>query len=265
MSIEIFEGVCVSLDDDYAEEQERMAALKDRERTRVGQRPWRKSVQELYDRPGGYQTRQSLDVRGHRVQYEDDAKDVTKFHGGDIRKTGRTVWDSALVLSKYFEVGTEEGWWVGKRVVELGAGVGVPGLSAAALGADEVVLTDIKPQLPLLRRNAALCGRGVVRVEELCWGDEDVADKFGRFDVVLCADVLFVDEAVPPLVDTIRRLLSPDGVLISCCEHRWDGAAAFTALLSEAGLIGRRVDVDEMHCTYRGSAFHLWRHTWRRN
>jgi hypothetical protein len=52
---------------------------------------------------------------------------------------GGAVWDAAVVLAQYV---TSLGAALrGARVLELGAGTGVPGLAAARLGAD-VTLTD---------------------------------------------------------------------------------------------------------------------------
>lgn len=52
---------------------------------------------------------------------------------GDV---GCVVWDAALVLSAFLERETyfPPSFWVGKRVIELGAGTGVVGLVAAAYG-----------------------------------------------------------------------------------------------------------------------------------
>lgn len=41
----------------------------------------------------------------------------------------------------------------GQRIIELGSGTGVVGLVAAALGAQQVTLTDKQQILPLLKRN----------------------------------------------------------------------------------------------------------------
>ena len=91
--------------------------------------------------------------------------------------TGLTVWDGAIVLSKYLEnearVAAERGevgLLSGRVVLELGAGTGVVGLAAAALGARRTYLTDQAYTLEYLRRtvsrNSHLSG---VEVMELDW------------------------------------------------------------------------------------------------
>uniref|UniRef100_A0A0G4GHW1 Methyltransferase small domain-containing protein n=1 Tax=Chromera velia CCMP2878 TaxID=1169474 RepID=A0A0G4GHW1_9ALVE len=69
----------------------------------------------------------------------------------DDADTGRTTWDGSVVLALFLEAHQE--LVRGTRVLELGAGTGLVGLSAAALGAEEVVLTDLAYALPNMRRN----------------------------------------------------------------------------------------------------------------
>ena len=62
---------------------------------------------------------------------------VNQCYKGDV---GCVVWDAAIVLAKYMETkqfydpASGVNTWAGKEVVELGAGTGVVGLMAAALG-----------------------------------------------------------------------------------------------------------------------------------
>lgn len=66
-----------------------------------------------------------------------------------------TVWDSSIVLAKYFE--RHAGRYAGARCLDLSAGCGLPGLVLARLGA-RVTATDLSPNLPLLEKNAAANG-----------------------------------------------------------------------------------------------------------
>jgi predicted nicotinamide N-methyase len=89
----------------------------------------------------------------------------------------------------------------GLRVVELGCGLGVPSLVAAARGA-EVMATDwAEDAIELLRTNAERNGLGLVaetRDWRLAWPE--------RFDLALAADVLYEQRNVEPVLARLGEL-----------------------------------------------------------
>lgn len=54
----------------------------------------------------------------------------------EVGNVSCVVWDAALVLAKYLEVrcGKTQNWLRGQSVIELGAGLGCVGLTAACFG-----------------------------------------------------------------------------------------------------------------------------------
>ena len=122
------------------------------------------------------------------------------------------VWDSGLALVGWLDelmaTATPEAPAVATRCIELGSGVGVGGLAAAALGGGRlaVVLTDLPEATALLRLNARANDGALTpppRVAPLAWGDADAAravldDAFGvgaAPDLVLCSDVVYAPGA----------------------------------------------------------------------
>ena len=133
------------------------------------------------------------------------------------------VWDSGLALVGWLDellaTATPEAPAVATRCIELGSGVGVGGLAAAALGGGRlaVVLTDLPEATALLRLNARANDGALApppRVAPLAWGDADAAravldDAFGAGaapDLVLCSDVVYDPEAYAPLLTTLCAL-----------------------------------------------------------
>lgn len=90
--------------------------------------------------------------------------------------TGLITWDGAIVLAKYLEVHQEK-LVHGRTVLEVGAGTGVVGCTAALLGASETLLTDLHYTLDNLQSNvdASLAGAAsamaTARVACLDWAD----------------------------------------------------------------------------------------------
>jgi predicted nicotinamide N-methyase len=93
----------------------------------------------------------------------------------------------------------------GRRVVELGCGLGVPSLVAARAGAT-VLATDEDPEaLELVARNARE-NRLDVATARVPWAEPDDLVTRGPFDIVLAADVLYERSAVAPLLRLLPRL-----------------------------------------------------------
>lgn len=77
--------------------------------------------------------------------------------------TGWRVWPCALLLACWLSAHHEELDLGGSRVIELGAGLGLPGLTAAALGAQLVRITDCLPRLLHTVRRSAEVAAATVR------------------------------------------------------------------------------------------------------
>lgn len=89
----------------------------------------------------------------------------------------------------------------GVRVVELGCGLGVPSLVAAAHGARVTAVDWAADAIELLARNAARNGLSV-RAELRDWR----APWAERFDLAIAADVLYERRNVEPVLSRLREL-----------------------------------------------------------
>ena len=95
----------------------------------------------------------------------------------------------------------------GKRIIELGCGLGVPSLVAARRGA-RVVATDwAADAVDLLRRNAA---RNGIELEPTVWDWREPWEE--RFDLALAADVLYEKRNVEPVLAALRQL-APEALI----------------------------------------------------
>ena len=116
-----------------------------------------------------------------------------------------TVWDSSIVASRWAER-QGAGFWEGAPVLELGAGCGLLACTLAALGA-AVVATDLPPNLPLLQKNCEAFGRAAglpsPEVAACEWGVRGGAAGRGGWSWVVGCDLMYIEEAVPSLVDTL--------------------------------------------------------------
>ncbi|XP_017282359.1 protein N-lysine methyltransferase METTL21A [Kryptolebias marmoratus] len=162
----------------------------------------------------------------------------------DWKKLGvaAVVWDAAVVMCLYLELGKVE--LKGKRVIELGAGTGLVGIVAAVLGA-HVTITDRQAALDFLSANveANLSPelRQPVVISELTWGEGLERYPAGGFDLVLGADIVYLEDTFQALIRTLEHLCSDATVVLLACKIRYERDTNFLSLLR------RRFDVEEVH------------------
>ncbi|KAF4318945.1 hypothetical protein JM18_006359 [Phytophthora kernoviae] len=139
--------------------------------------------------------------------------------GNSGKGTGLTTWDGSVVLAKYLEHKRREDI-AGSRIVELGSGTGLVGISAALLGAREVILTDLAYVVDNLAANAAETLKLAANADRPVESDvsTQVLDWFnppkdlGDIDFLMASDVVWVEELIPPLVKTFDTLIRHSSV-----------------------------------------------------
>ncbi|KAM8904508.1 protein N-lysine methyltransferase METTL21A isoform 2-T2 [Spinachia spinachia] len=142
------------------------------------------------------------------------------------------VWDAAVVMCMYLEMGTLE--LKGKGVIELGAGTGLVGIVAALMGA-KVTITDRQPALDFLsanvKANLTPDSQGSAVVSELSWGQDLDRYPAGGFDLVLGADIVYLEDTFVPLLHTLEHLCSDTTVVLLACKIRYKRDTDFLSML----------------------------------
>lgn len=158
----------------------------------------------------------------------------------DWRKLGvaAVVWDAAVVMCMYLEMGKVE--LKGKAAIELGAGTGLVGIVAALLGA-RVTITDRQPALDFLSANVKANlpphSQGSVVVSELTWGQGLERYPAGGFDLVLGADIVYLEDTFEPLLHTLEHLCSHTTVVLLACKIRYKRDTNFLSMLKQRFIV----------------------------
>jgi len=154
----------------------------------------------------GDHVEESIELAGRmltllRPASADELIDEEAFGGDEFLPYWAELWPSGVALAG--AVGALD--LRGSRVLELGAGLGLPSL-AAALGGADVLATDwADDAVELLRANAER-NRIALRVERVRWDEPELLLGTAPWPLVLGADLLYERRNADQLLELLPRL-----------------------------------------------------------
>lgn len=138
----------------------------------------------------------------------------TTFAADEYLPYWTDLWPAARMLAKAV---LRECWPPGLAVLEIGCGLGLPGLAALAAGM-RVTFSDLDATaLWFAAENARLNGFGAFEVLPLDWRTPPPGMQF---PVVLASDLVYELRNINPLVALIQKVVAPGGVCLLTDQDR---------------------------------------------
>lgn len=189
---------------------------------------------------------QFSDANGHRARLGLSATQWSLFG---------QLWPSERLLAQAMHRFAVDG----KRILEVGCGIGLASLVLRRRGAD-VVASDVHPLAEsFLAYNAALNALPAVDYCRLPW--DAPRPSLGRFDVIIASDVLYEPAQAPLLAEIVKRHAYPSAEVVITDPGR-DHSEHFSQLLAEQRftLTQERCPMDDRDTPpYRGHLLHYIR------
>ena len=171
----------------------------------------------------------TIDVDGHSIQLyvPDESQMLTAYQEKQISfPYWSKLWPAALALSEFLLKNTS--YITEKRVIEFGAGLGLPSIVAARY-AKEVWCTDHSPEAIAFAALSAQHNQ-VQNVKTVVADWNDLQMQF-EADVILLSDVNYDPEAFDALLQQLRRFLQHGKTILLSTPQRLMAKNFLLALL----------------------------------
>jgi predicted nicotinamide N-methyase len=154
------------------------------------------------------------------------------------------IWPSGVVLAGV--IAREPEALQGRRVLELGPGVGVTAIAALRAGADLVLADSESGSLLFSAFNCLDQANAEPAIVHVNWRNPTASffELAGEgFSLVLAADALYEDEDIKPFVELVERIVAPGGELW-LAEPGRDPAEDFVKAMRKRGWSGQDAKFD---------------------
>ena len=160
------------------------------------------------------------------------------------------VWQASITMADLITMGRIE--CQNKSVLELGSGAGLPGIVATYMQPSIVVSTDHPSETIISTLHANFEATADVSIRYDCkglmWGKAqhhaqvlELLSDGEKFDVILLADCLWMNEQHNNLLQTCASCLAPTGSVYLVFQHHNEHVAAFLPAAESHGFVVTKV------------------------
>ncbi len=125
------------------------------------------------------------------------------------------IWPSAKAMASFLKA--EPQWIEGKKVLELGAGIGLPSFTIAHHASEMIISDHAAAAVALLEKNIGYLGLGHVKAVCLDWNHFPDSTKA---ETVLLSDINYDPDQFGPLLALIRKFLAEGATIILSTPQR---------------------------------------------
>ena len=143
------------------------------------------------------------------------------------------IWEASVVLANFVSRIPKDD---DKRWLEIGAGMGVSGIFAAAFGHRITITDNNQDAIKFAQANATLNGLENVEFALLDWTQPTVANQY---DYIIGSEVIYKDDLFHPLMRLFKTSLSPQGTIFLAGDVRRRSPLKFFDMLRPDFEIGR--------------------------
>lgn len=160
------------------------------------------------------------------------------------------IWEGSIVLAYLISKKRPNN----SECLEIGAGIGVAGLFAAAFGY-EVTITDIDEYALLFARISAIKNGLNVNIKRVDFTKDSLNHKY---DIILASEVLYKEDTYVPLINFFKAHLKEDGLIYLAKNRKIKAEGFFNELERDFSFSKKEIGLRSGEDKYIIPVYEIW-------